>query len=140
MSLHLFRPPTPAPPSSGGTESVRTDPPESGRPSGTSPFYVQQMQDLLLAAEVIPGLSSAQYETLMVYSRGFYYACRKFYGVASRPWAEMSREGQRSYICAAWEQIRDFPPTRCIKCGGPCDDEGDLYCSKSCSIDAENNR
>jgi hypothetical protein len=138
MSLHLFRPPTPALPSSGGTESVRTDPPESGRPSGN--LHIQQMQDLLLAAEVIPGLSSAQYETLLVYSRGFYYACRKFYGVASRPWAEMSREGQRSYICAAWEQILDFPPTRCIKCGGPTDDEGDLYCSKSCAIDAERDR
>jgi hypothetical protein len=59
---------------------------------------------------------------------------------APRPWAEMSKEGQRSYICAAWEQIRDFPPTRCIKCGGPCDDEGDLYCSKSCAIDAERDR
>jgi hypothetical protein len=136
MSLHTFPSPAPRaalPPS----ESAETDPPESGRPSGNLPFYVQQMQDLLLAAEVIPGLSSAQYETLLVYSRGFYYACRKFYGVASRPWAEMSKEGQRSYICAAWEQIRDFPPTRCIKCGGPCDDEGDLYCSKSCAIDAE---
>jgi hypothetical protein len=139
MSLHLFRPPTPALPSSGGTESVRTVG-RHGETSASSPFYVQQMQDLLLAAEVIPGLSSAQYETLLVYSRGFYYACRKFYGVAPRPWAEMSKEGQRSYVCAAWEQIRDFPPTRCIKCGGPCDDEGDLYCSKSCAIDAERDR
>jgi hypothetical protein len=50
MSLHLFRPPTPALPSSGGTESVRTDPPESGRPSGN--LHIQQMRDVLIAARV----------------------------------------------------------------------------------------
>jgi hypothetical protein len=87
MSLHTF--PSPAPHREGERETVG----RHGETSASAPFYVQQMQDLLLAAEVIPGLSSAQYETLMVYSRGFYYACRKFYGVASRPWAEMSRKG-----------------------------------------------
>jgi hypothetical protein len=136
MSLHLFRPPTPAPPSSGGTESVRTDPPESGRPSGN--LHLQQMRDVLIAARVsrVP-LTTGQVETIEKLARAIYYGVLEYDNSYGGPmWEQTSITIKTDYLKAATEVIQGMA-ARCAQCGMPLWPGEDTFCSQSCRLSAE---
>lgn len=104
-------------------------------------LHVQQMRATLMAAEAAGRpLNVTQLRVIWQHGRSFYYRCAEYYGITLPCFETAKQEVQLAYLSAAAESLRDFPPTRCIKCGMPCDDEADLYCSKSCAIDAERDR
>jgi hypothetical protein len=139
MSLHLFRPPTPAPPSSGGTESVRTDPPESGRPSGN--LHIDQMRAVLVAARVRnEKLTTGQIETIEKFARASYYGVIEFHGLYgdARAWEALSISRKEPYIRDAATYLQDRVGyclnSRCVNPLMPGEDE---YCSTVCRLDHE---
>lgn len=115
------------------------------RGSSTAAERTEPIAQLSWIAEVFDAcgekVTPKQVEHIWWFTRTFYFRSAGYHGVPdAKAWEGLGRERRRAYLCAAGELLRDFPTTRCLKCGGPCDDDGDLYCSRSCAIDAENNR
>jgi hypothetical protein len=121
MSLHLFRPPTPAHPSSGGTERVRTDPPESGRPSGPNP-HTQEMRRSIIAARVANILHLA--------------AC-ELYGTDQRLFEALRSSEKAILIQLASDVLQDLTPEKCWHCGTWLQHDMNDFCSTQCRLAQE---
>ncbi len=99
--------------------------------------YARDMGDLLLIAQLAPGLSPKQYETVILFARGGYYAAAKFWGQAvTTRWDRAATAVKEVHLMAAYESLRDMR-NRCIYCGAPTDNLNDLYCSRSCAASAD---
>jgi hypothetical protein len=120
MSLHLFRPPTPAPPSSGGTESVRTDPPESGRPSGN--LHTQEMRRSIYAARVAAMLQIVVCE---------------LWGTDSRLFDGLRPAEKALLIQVADDALLTLKPEKCWHCGTWLQHDMNDFCSTQCRLAQE---